>query len=943
MITVVIFVTAVLNLFFALLAWVKNRSGKLNISFGVFGFITAAWVAANGAFELFNHEFFLRLTYFLGAFVPVSAIFWMIYLQKKREVRFVRIAVFLSLAIALVLGILSFLNNSIVSVRYLSSSGVNEVIPGNLQSLYSLFLGMLTFSLIISSYIIRRNSVGIKRIQFTYILAGVLTFGLLSLLVVILFQVTKDPTVGRLDSLASLFFVGFTAYAIIKHRLLDIRLIILRTITYSLIVIVSAASIVGLAILLPERLSASTTARTLIAVIVSIFIVLILDPLKRFIANATDKLLYKKGIDYPKLLSNLSNIINQEIDLDKLVTQVEHQLVEDLKISRTAILVAPTKQGDFVVRGLRDHKRKSIKRSSALIHYLISDKRVVVLEGLERKIEDTSEETERRPLEESKAELDGLDASVVAPVVISDNVNAIIVLGRKHSGDPFGDEDINLLELLGPQLASAIVKSQLYDQIRQFNVQLQKEIDIATHDLQSTNVELQERNRLLQVIQNITNLMTKSLNLKKVTQDIVDSIDKEMNYLGGVLLFLGKDKRKIFPEALTEKGPITKTVLKLLPKPLTEYHGNFHDDSTLTVKAMKSGKMEIGDNLSDFFSPPIPPRICDAIQFAINMKSIVAVPILSEEVIVGALVYTHSVPAQALKKTDFEMMQSLANQTGIVYRNIELYRQLEQSNTELGEANAHLQQLDQAKSEFVSIASHQLRTPMTGIMGYLSMMVSGDFGKMKKDQQQILQNLLQESQRMIRLIRIFLNVSKIESGKLVLERNTVHIEDVIQKSVEVLTKAASDKGLKLSFVKPKQPLPEITIDKDKVSDVVMNLIDNAIKYTDKGSVTVSAKIEGDHIHTWVIDTGIGIEPHEAKNLFNKFVRGFGIAQINPDGSGLGLYVARRLTEAHGGKIWVESDGKGKGSRFQFTLPLSQPKEGDPSTDKDHLQYTRQNR
>ncbi|HCJ52956.1 MAG TPA: hypothetical protein DHV25_04550 [Candidatus Kerfeldbacteria bacterium] len=232
---------------------------------------------------------------------------------------------------------------------------------------------------------------------------------------------------------------------------------------------------------------------------------------------------------------------------------------------------------------------------------------------------------------------------------------------------------------------------------------------------------------------------------------------------------------------------------------------------------------------------------------------------------------------------------------------------------------------------------------MTGIMGYLSMLVAGDFGKVKKDQQQILQNLLDESQRMIRLIRIFLNVSKIESGKLVLERNTVHIEDVIQKSVEVLSKAASDKGLKLIFVKPKQPLPEITIDKDKVGDVVMNLIDNAIKYTDKGSVTVSAKKEGDMIHTWIIDTGIGIEPHEAKNLFNKFVRGYGIAQINPDGSGLGLYVARRLTEAHGGKIWVESDGKGKGSRFQFTLPLNPSKEGELSAGGDHLQYTRQNR
>jgi len=108
---------------------------------------------------------------------------------------------------------------------------------------------------------------------------------------------------------------------------------------------------------------------------------------------------------------------------------------------------------------------------------------------------------------------------------------------------------------------------------------------------------------------------------------------------------------------------------------------------------------------------------------------------------------------------------------------------------------------------------------------------------------------------------------------------------------------------------------------DKVTDVVLNLVDNAIKYTEKGSITVTSEREGDNVHVRVQDTGRGLDPKEAKNLFNKFVRGYGIAQVNPDGSGLGLYVARRIVEVHGGKIWVESDGVGKGSTFQFTLPI----------------------
>ena len=111
-------------------------------------------------------------------------------------------------------------------------------------------------------------------------------------------------------------------------------------------------------------------------------------------------------------------------------------------------------------------------------------------------------------------------------------------------------------------------------------------------------------------------------------------------------------------------------------------------------------------------------------------------------------------------------------------------------------------------------------------------------------------------------------------------------------------------------------------DKDKLGDIVLNFIDNAIKYTDKGSVTLNAEVDDDFMHFSVKDTGRGIEPEEAKKLFTKFVRGFGIAQVNPDGSGLGLYVARRLTEAHHGKIWVDSKGIGKGSTFNVLIPLA---------------------
>jgi signal transduction histidine kinase len=210
---------------------------------------------------------------------------------------------------------------------------------------------------------------------------------------------------------------------------------------------------------------------------------------------------------------------------------------------------------------------------------------------------------------------------------------------------------------------------------------------------------------------------------------------------------------------------------------------------------------------------------------------------------------------------------------------------------------------------------------MTGIMGYLSMITQGDFGKVPKKLTQILVSLLKASQQMIQLINLFLDVSKIESGKLILDRHPKQIEDIIDRVVEVIGKTARDKKLKLVYKRPKKLLPQVAMD-EKIFDVVSNLVDNAIKYTEKGSITITAEQIGGNIKVMVKDTGRGIPPEETKQLFNKFVRGYGIAQVNPDGSGLGLYVARRLTEAHGGRIRVESEGLGKGSSFIFTLPIN---------------------
>lgn len=257
-----------------------------------------------------------------------------------------------------------------------------------------------------------------------------------------------------------------------------------------------------------------------------------------------------------------------------------------------------------------------------------------------------------------------------------------------------------------------------------------------------------------------------------------------------------------------------------------------------------------------------------------------------------------------------------------IIREVERRKQVSKLATELKRANEELKELDQAKSDFMNIASHQLRTPLSGIIGYLSMVIEEDYGKVAKDQKKILSGVFTASRRLSRLVDTFLNVSRIEAGKFFINLQTVSIEDVLETEIGEMSFNAKDKKIKLIFERSKKPLPKIKLDIDKIKDVIINLIDNAIKYTSKGSVTVSAMKEGKFIHVKIKDTGVGIPTDQVDKLFSKFFRARGIAKIQPDGSGLGLYIAKRIVEAHEGRIWVESDGLGKGTTFQFMIPLN---------------------
>jgi signal transduction histidine kinase len=218
------------------------------------------------------------------------------------------------------------------------------------------------------------------------------------------------------------------------------------------------------------------------------------------------------------------------------------------------------------------------------------------------------------------------------------------------------------------------------------------------------------------------------------------------------------------------------------------------------------------------------------------------------------------------------------------------------------------------------MASHQLRTPLTTIKGYLSMILEGDTGTITDTQREFIQHSFEGSERMVSLISDLLNVSRLSAGRFLIEQKPTDAAAMIADEIRQLMPHATAKKLFLKFEPPKEMMPLVDLDENKTRQVIMNFIDNAIYYTQTGGVTVRLRLHEGNFRVEVSDTGIGVPDDAKKHLFTKFFRADNAQNVRPDGTGLGLYLARRVVEDQGGTIIFESS-EGQGSTFGFELPI----------------------
>lgn len=278
-----------------------------------------------------------------------------------------------------------------------------------------------------------------------------------------------------------------------------------------------------------------------------------------------------------------------------------------------------------------------------------------------------------------------------------------------------------------------------------------------------------------------------------------------------------------------------------------------------------------------------------------------------------------------------------------VLKEVKTREEMEELAKELKEANVRLKKLDEAKSEFITIASHQLRSPITAIKGYSSMMLEGSFGRVPIRAKKMLKRVLQSTNRLMFLIDDFLNLSQIERGKMQYNFEKTDLKEMVSEIVdEFKTIAAREKkDIEVSLKIAETEDFIAMVDSNKIQQVFNNLIDNAIKYTEKGFVKINlyADDENGRIFFEVLDSGIGMGKETEALIFQKFTRaGENIFQVHTEGLGLGLYVSKEIIKAHNGKIYAKSDGPGKGSTFFVELPRGDVNPPNTSPEHDYQKH-----
>jgi signal transduction histidine kinase len=480
--------------------------------------------------------------------------------------------------------------------------------------------------------------------------------------------------------------------------------------------------------------------------------------------------------------------------------------------------------------------------------------------------------------------LGGTRSYMLVPMLKEDELVGAISLFRQEVR-PFTDKQIELVQNFANQAVIAIE-----------NVRLLNELRARTDDLARSVGELQALGEVSQAVNS-------TLDLETVLNTIVQrAVQLSRTDAGAIYVF--DEERQEF-KLRTTYGMSDEMIVAITDRRIGT------GDAHIGPAATQRKPIQVADVSKE------PPSPMNEINMREGYRAILILPLLRPDHIVGALVVRRKQPGEFPQST-IDLLETFADQSVVAIQNARLFSEIEEKGKQLAVASQH-------KSQFLANMSHELRTPLNAILGYTELILDGIYGEAPQKAQDVLKRVESNGRHLLGLINDVLDLSKIEAGQLTLSLTDYSMKDVVYNVFSAVEPLASEK--KLNFKVDAQPeMPKGHGDERRLTQVILNLVGNAIKFTDAGDIVIKASATNGSFTVAVRDTGPGISQADQGKIFEEFQQADNSATKKKGGTGLGLSISRRIVEMHGGKLWVESE-IGKGSVFQFTLPVQVPGSG----------------
>ncbi len=448
-----------------------------------------------------------------------------------------------------------------------------------------------------------------------------------------------------------------------------------------------------------------------------------------------------------------------------------------------------------------------------------------------------------------------------------------------------------------------------------------KDLEHINQEMLKKNIELAERNKTLTLFRRIDDIIFSSVNDPvEIATQVAKILVTEADFLFASILVIDKQKQMLVRFGIAESSDIEASREALQNKAQTGDSISLAKKTNVIVQVVTEGSYKSTNSLKDVALHDLSDEEAAKLQQLSQIKTFLIFPLRVREETIGAIVVGHQATEKELTEYQMDLIGRLVGVVGIVMDHALLYQELQKSNKKL-------QELDVLKDEFVSLASHELRTPMTAIKSYLWMALAGRGGPLTEKQHYYLERAYTSVDRLIKLVGDMLNISRIESGRISLSLQALSLPTLISEVLEEMKPRIGQAGLMLYFNAP-QEIPNVVADPERIKEVLNNLLDNAVKFTPVGgkiTITLSYSPKDEKVHTVISDTGSGIPQDEMPRLFQKFGFIHGSYTVNKSatqGTGLGLYICKSIVQMHGGEIWIHSDGVGRGTSVTFSLPVS---------------------